>query len=279
MIYKKGITAHTLVKNEEKWVWFAIMSVIDFVDHMIIYDTGSTDKTCAVIDEILKDERLRERIDFQRKGAVSKEQFTKLRQEQIEKTKTKWFLVLDGDEIWYKKDFINLIKVAEFTTASMLAIKFHNCTKDVYHYTKYESGGYNIKSEKGNVTLKLISMDILGVHADGPYGMEGYFDIQNRPIQESESDIEIVDGFFLHTSNLIRSKNIFHDWKIPYRRAKIFSEVEESINNDFLFPEVFYLKRPKIVPNPFKRAGISYYFFKSLTIPINILISIKRALK
>jgi len=274
-----GITAHTLVKNEEKWVWFAIMSVIDFVDYMIIYDTGSTDKTVEVIEEILKEEKYAGKICFEKKGTVNKEQFTALRQEQINKTKTNWFLVLDGDEIWYKKDLINLRKISKSTDANMLAIRFHNCTKDVYHYSKYESGGYNIKSERGNITIKLISMRIDGIHADGPYGMEGYFDNHNRPIQEAAQDIEIIDGEFLHTSNLIRSRNLYHDWKIPYRRAKIFSSVEERIPMDFAFPEVFYLKSPAIVPDPFKKAGFSYYFFKSLTIPINSLRSFKKMLK
>jgi|GEM_PF-739626 len=279
MIKKDGITVHTLVKNEEKWVWFSIMAVINFVDHLIVYDTGSTDKTVEVIEEILKDENYRKKIHFEKKGTVSKERFTQLRQEQIDNTKTKWFLVLDGDEIWYKRDFTNLMNVAKTTKATMLAIKFHNCTKDIYHYTKYESGGYNIKGYTGNITLKLISTDITGLHADGPYGMEGYFDKNNLPIQTTTSDIEVVEGFFLHTSNLIRSKNIFHDWKIPYRRAKIFAKVEETISKNFQFPEVFYINRPKIVPNPLKKAGFSYYFFKTLTVPINFMMAIKKIIK
>jgi len=279
MLNKDGITAHTIVRNEEKWVWFAIMSVIDFVEKIIIYDTGSTDSTVEIIEEILKNKKFANKIHFERKSAVNKDEFTLLRQDQILKTETNWFLVLDGDEIWYKKDFENLIQISQSTSAKMLAIKFHNCTKDVYHYESYDLGGYNIKGEKGHITLKLISMKILGLHADGPYGMEGYFDSENIPIQNSVKDIQIIDGFFLHTSNLIRSKNLFHDWKIPYRRAKVFSNANKRVENNFEFPEVFYLKRPSNVHNPLRRAGFQYYFFKMLTQPINILRYFKHLLK
>jgi len=35
---KNNLTAHMLVKNEEQWIWYAINSVINRVDQIIIYD-------------------------------------------------------------------------------------------------------------------------------------------------------------------------------------------------------------------------------------------------
>ena len=46
---RKTVTAHMVVMNEEKWIWFAIKSVVDYMDRLIIYDTGSTDKTVEII--------------------------------------------------------------------------------------------------------------------------------------------------------------------------------------------------------------------------------------
>ena len=46
---KNRITVHTLVKNEERWIWYALKSVLPFVDQIIVWDTGSTDKTTAII--------------------------------------------------------------------------------------------------------------------------------------------------------------------------------------------------------------------------------------
>lgn len=276
MNYKDGITVHTLVKNEEKWIWFAIMSVITYVDRLIIYDTGSTDKTVDIINEILKVTEFAKKIDFEEKGSVSKTEFTKLRQEQVDKTFTKWFLVLDGDEIWYEGLIKKLVRASKLSAAKMLAVRFHNCTKDVFHYSGYDTGSYNIKGEKGNITLKLINRNITGLHADGPYGVEGYFDSSGNPIQNNESDIEIVDGFFLHTSNLVRSKNLLHDWKIPYRRVKVFSRAEEKVPESFLFPEVFYNSRPSFVPDPFQKAGLQYELLKLALLPFRLVNYFKR---
>lgn len=48
------ITVHTLVKNEERYLWFAVTSVIDYVDKMLLWDTGSTDRTIQLIKELKK---------------------------------------------------------------------------------------------------------------------------------------------------------------------------------------------------------------------------------
>ena len=32
------ITGHMVIKNEDRWVWFAIMSVIEYLDRLIIFD-------------------------------------------------------------------------------------------------------------------------------------------------------------------------------------------------------------------------------------------------
>jgi len=39
---KDAITAHMIVKNEEQWVWYALQSILPYVDKVIVYDTGST---------------------------------------------------------------------------------------------------------------------------------------------------------------------------------------------------------------------------------------------
>lgn len=278
-MHNTDVTAHVMVKNEEKWVWFAINSVLPFVDKMIIFDTGSTDETVSIIKEIVLNNEFAHKIHFEEKGVVDKIQFTKLRQEQLDLTDTKWVLILDGDEIWYEKDLILALDVVKTTAFKMLAVKFHNCTKDVYHYSYYENGGYNIKGEIGNITIKFISTEIEGLHADGPYGSEGFYDNSGKTIQENKDAILIIDGCFLHTSNLVRSKNLFHDWKIAYRRSKVFTKPDAKISNDFSFPEAFYLSRPKNISNPFLKAGLNYYFYRSLTNPITFMRWIKSKVK
>src|SRR6266511_4858545 len=75
------------------------MSVIDYVDKVIVWDTGSTDKTVQIIKEI---QRLKgNKIEFKEVGEVDKEQFTICRQKMLEQSKCDWILILDGDEIWW----------------------------------------------------------------------------------------------------------------------------------------------------------------------------------
>ena len=47
------IWAHTLVMNEDRFIWYAVMSVIDYVDKILIFDTGSTDGTVRIIKGIV----------------------------------------------------------------------------------------------------------------------------------------------------------------------------------------------------------------------------------
>ena len=97
------ITAHMVVKNEANWIWYAIMSVIDHVDRMIIYDTGSSDNTAEIIESIAHDPRYQDKIEYEEKGPVTIHELAQVRQEQINKTTTDYFFVVDGDEIWYPK--------------------------------------------------------------------------------------------------------------------------------------------------------------------------------
>src|SRR3989339_474663 len=93
------ITAHCIVKNEENFVWYALNSVIDHVDEMIIWDQGSSDKTIEIVKTINNP-----KITFKK---VS-ESVEKLRQRMIEETNGDWMFILDGDEIWYEDAVKNL---------------------------------------------------------------------------------------------------------------------------------------------------------------------------
>ncbi|MBU0569765.1 glycosyltransferase, partial [Patescibacteria group bacterium] len=95
----KKIWANILVQNEERYVWYAIMSVVNHVDKVLVWDTGSTDRTVEIIKEIKK--RNPKKIDF--KQVVQKDivHYTELRQQMLEATKANWIILVDGDEIWW----------------------------------------------------------------------------------------------------------------------------------------------------------------------------------
>ena len=60
------ITGHMVVKNEDRWIYYAIMSVIEYLDKLIIYDTGSIDHTKDIIKGILKDDQVGQRLYMRR---------------------------------------------------------------------------------------------------------------------------------------------------------------------------------------------------------------------
>ena len=100
------IWANTIVNNEENFIWFSIMSVIDFVDQILVYDTGSTDRTVAIIKEIQKNKKNIKLIEV---GVTSKDDFPKLRQRMLEESQSDWIMVLDGDEIWWQTSIKKVI--------------------------------------------------------------------------------------------------------------------------------------------------------------------------
>ncbi|MDU7363114.1 glycosyltransferase [Clostridium sp.] len=266
------ITAHMIVRNEDKWIWFSIMSIINYVDKIIIFDTGSDDNTIEIIKNFLENEIYKNKIYFEEKGKVSKESFYKLRQEQIDMTETKYFMVVDGDEIWFKDSMSELVELTQNEKYELIATKFINVAGDIYHYRDFNRETYNIKGICGSITIRVYSMDIKGIKCAGEYGVEGYYDFLNIPVQESNWSIGIMENKYLHTSLLKRSSKITGDIEIHYRRKKLFAEYDYKFSDDYKYPEVFYLERPECVESPFQN---KMDLFRKL---INRLRRIKRKL-
>ncbi len=126
------LTAHCLVKNEENFVGFAIRSVIDYVDQMIVFDTGSTDKTVVIIEELAK--QYPDKIIFEEKGPCDKIRHTQLRQEMLERTTTDWFMVLDGDEVWTKRGMEEACAlIREQSDLIFIAVDIYLPVGDIFH--------------------------------------------------------------------------------------------------------------------------------------------------
>ncbi|KKQ98140.1 MAG: Glycosyl transferase family 2, partial [Candidatus Woesebacteria bacterium GW2011_GWA1_39_12] len=128
------IWAHTLVRNEERYLWFSVMSVIDYIDKMLIWDTGSTDNTVKIIQEIKK--KYPGKIDFMKVGKVDAQKFTKVRQEMLDITKSDWFLIVDGDEVWWDGGISKVTQIIRKHGNNLETIVngYFNIIGDIYHY-------------------------------------------------------------------------------------------------------------------------------------------------
>lgn len=254
---KHAITAHCLIRNEQNWIWYAINSVIDYVDQIFVFDTGSTDKTAAIIKSIKNP-----KIIFEEKGIVDKKHFTQLRAEMLERTTTPWFLILDGDEIWPEATITELVETIKNAPREKDTVVVGQwvCMGDVYHYSK-ELATCTMPitpSHLRGFRLSRALRKIPGLHCIGNYGYESYADKNKVNV----SDWEITRKLFLsnklfHMTFLPRSSSRSKDREVMMRGPKTHFVKGKAFPSDMYYPEVFNRERPLYVPSPWRHLRTS----------------------
>jgi len=240
---KAKIIVHCLVKNEENFIWYALNSVLPYVDKIMVWDNGSTDKTLDIIKSINSP-----KINLEVHPTTSREEVAHLRQEMLENTSPDydWLLILDGDEIWPKSSILKVVSyISKHPETESIANWTTNLVGDIYHALPKTSGNYQIAGKKGNLNLHLINLkNIPGLHVSHPYGSEGYFDKNNIPIQQ-RSGVAFLNINYFHATHLLRSsqnKNVY-DREI---KARHFRRVKLSRKE---IPSILIDSHPEIVPD------------------------------
>lgn len=244
------IWAHTLVKNEERYLWFAVGSVAPYVDKVLLWDTGSTDNTVKIAKELTK--RFPDKIDFKEVGNVDINQFTVVRQEMLERTKADWFLIVDGDEVWWDEQIKTMVDLIRDKGNSLDSIgcRFYNLVGDIFHFQDESAGKYTIDSRVGHLTIRAVSRKIKGLHFGKPHGQQGLLDADERLIQDRPplGRYFIDQKTYLHFTHLKRSAS--GDVNVPKRMPKLKYELGKSFPLDFYYPEVFFKDKLDIVSSP-----------------------------
>lgn len=246
------IWAHSIVKDEENFIWFAINSVLPFVDKILVWDTGSTDATVQIVREIQKMEP--QKVILKEIGAVSSQEHTKARQEMLDETDADWIITLDGDEVWGEDSIKKLVDEISKNECESIVVRTINPVGDIYHYLPETAGQYQIAGKRGHLNLRAFSKKIPGLHLGGVYPREAYFDNENRPIQERDG-VKFLDVSYLHLTHLARSSEegvVAGNRKVRYEMGKAFP-------SDYYYPEVFFKERPAIIPTPWRKlSGFPY---------------------
>lgn len=274
---RKTIWGNTIIKNEGRFLWFAVNSVIGYLDKLLIWDTGSTDSTLKIIKELQK--RYPEKILFKEVGEVDKDGFTKMRQKMLEETKGDWLFVLDGDEVWWEKSIKKIVEIinSQGDKIEMIVTPFYSVIGDIYHYQEEKAGQYHLAGKVGHLNIRAINRKIPGLHIDKPYGQEGYFDDENKPIQNrNPKKILFLDRPYLHFSNIQRSDFKSGDRLVMQRSGKVRYEIGLKFSENFKFPEVFYQEYPSYLADPWRKMSASYAIRAFLETPLR---KIKRRLK
>lgn len=256
----KKIWVHTLVKNEERYLWYAVMSVIDCVDKVLIWDTGSTDKTVEITKRLQK--KYPRKIEFKEIGEVNIDKFTSIRQQMLDETKSDWVFILDGDEVWWDNSIKRIVDTIQKQGDKLETIvnPYYNIVGDIYHYQEKKAGRYKIDEKVGHNTIRAMNRKIPGLHLEKPHGTQGFFDKDGKLVQDRSSKKRVhINAPFMHFTHMIRSVTLTKDLDVPKRKIKHKIEIGEEFPVDFYYPEVFFRPRPIEVFSPWNRMGCNYY--------------------
>jgi len=270
------IWSHHLVRNEERWVWYSVMSVIDHIDRVLLWDMESTDNTYQILEEIKK--RYPEKVELKKVNKVNAEGFAEVRQQMLNATESDWFFVVDGDEIWFDDSISAITKcIKKYGNAyESIVVPLINLVGDIYHYQENEAGRYTLAGRVGHYALRGINRRIEGLNSSKPHGTWGWTDKEGKMIQDRDpKKILFLDSPYLHTTHLARGGNREFDDQVIKRGKKLKYEIGKSFPLDYYYPEVLFKVKPEYIPSPWKSMETGFYWRAFIETPLR---KIKRRL-
>lgn len=262
------ITALMLVKNEEQWVWYALNSVLPSVDQVIVFDTGSTDRTVAIINRLNSP-----KIRLFEKGGADRRRLVELRNEMLTLASAGWFLLVDGDEVWpgsALKKLIRKIATAPPETWGIVC-RTRNCVGDIWHYQPESAGRYEFLGRQGHLTIRAYRK-LKGFRWKGEYPLEYFSDRAGRPINSQSEHLDFLDAAYWHLTHLRRTSR---PEAVIDRPEKFKLEVGLQAGRNEL-PDIFFAPQPADLPDP----AVGYTFTESVAAGIlTPLKKIKRRLR
>lgn len=263
----KTVWANTIVRNDERWIWYAVSSIIDHVEKVLIWDTGSTDKTLEIIGKLK--EKYSGKIFVKEVKRADPHEFSLFRQEMLDASRCDWVIILDSDEIWPEDSISQLTRKIYEDKADVIVAPFINFVGDTFHYQDKNAGRYRIDGKLGNYTIKAFRRNIPGLEVANDYGSEGYVDGSKQFLQDSSQvKRQFLDKPFYHATHLIRSSN---DIGVMGRKGKVKHEIGEEFSKDYFYPEVFFRPRPEVVESPWKVMDWKFKIISYIETPLRKL--------
>ncbi len=264
---RPSITAHMIVKNDDQWVWFAIQSTLKHVDRFLISDTGSSDQTIPIIQSFKNP-----KIEFRQTNAKTPAEIVTLRQQQLDQTKTDWLWMIDADEIYPEKTCSEIHEII-FSNTDLVGVlvRRHDMLGDMFHYQSNETvGGYNIFGHIAHYSPRLIRTTSPGLMLKGEYPNEGFYDSNGKALLLYAPDMfAVTSNRYLHATYLKRS-SLGATLADTFHRDKFKQEWGKKLPASSL-PEVFYSKRPPMIPDPLQHRSMSYAFSAAVLTPLKII--------
>jgi len=121
--HRPTVSACMIVRNEEELLPGCLDSIRDWVDEIILVDTGSTDRTVAIAEEY------RCRVFH----LAWEDDFSKARNYALQQATGEWILVIDADERVFADDVPLIRSTLRSVPASMISVDIYNV------YERHES--------------------------------------------------------------------------------------------------------------------------------------------
>ncbi len=141
---KPKVYANMLVADEENYIKYTMSSVSDCVDKFIVIDTGSTDDTLSIVKSNFKGEKLH--LWETRNKPEDAWNLTLYRNAMLDftiKDGADWMLILDGHEVYYKKDIEYIVgEILPSNQYDLVAVGYHhiNGPNNVCGINSYQRG-------------------------------------------------------------------------------------------------------------------------------------------
>jgi hypothetical protein len=98
------VGAMTVAKNDEATIAFVIGATLPYVDHYIYFDTGSTDRSMRIVQELFKSEIAAGKLGvYQKDVGTAIWQARQLALGELQLQDIDFFLKLDGDDVCYDR--------------------------------------------------------------------------------------------------------------------------------------------------------------------------------
>lgn len=253
------IAAHCLVRNEFNFLWFSVKSVINHVDKLYLWDTGSTDGTKKIIKLLSKE--YKKKINQNYLKNTTSENFKIARQEMLNATKEHWFIVVDGDEIWWED---SIRQITEFIRKypnkyESIVVPTVNLIGDIYHKQDEKAGLYKLAGKTGHLNLRAVNKKIPGLHSEGYHGTWGWVDKDSKMIQDrNQEKIKYLNTPYLHATFLQRGASRKKDKKVPKRAKKLKYDLGVKLPKDYYYPEALFYPKPSAIPSPWVKRNAKY---------------------
>lgn len=215
----KRIYANCLVRDEEGYVEYGIRSVLDYVDKVLVCDTGSIDETVKIIESIdsPKIELTKIPRDYNLSLGLSLDQaLTHYRQFQLYKTLydgADWMMILDGDEVWHENAmdlYVNkIIETGEYDIIAA-GLWVLNAPGQVCEVNTFRAHWAYDETPNGIKFARFFNLNaIKGIHWQHPWGREQLQNEDGQPVCAA------------HKMYICNKYRIFH---FQYDRTSVESE-------------------------------------------------------